>query len=839
MASAPPSSPPVPESIWRAPLVPAALVVTAGIVLDRYASVPLAVSLLVAAVALVAGMVSRAGRWAGLPLVYLALAGAAFGAAYHHYRRDVYPPDDVGNFAPADPHPVQVRGVLDDEPFRLPAPGHDPLRSMDRPATSTTTLSLTAINQRDGWVPATGRVRVTVSGPAEGLHAGDEVEAVGRLSAPRSPSNPGEFDYAGFLHDDGIRGTLDVRKAPDGLVRLRRGWTASLTGWLAVVRGWGQETLGRHLPRETSGLAMALLLGEGAPLTSEDWDKYVRTGIIHVVAISGQHLVILAAAMWVVLRLAGVRQRTGAATVALCLLAYALLSGGRPPAMRSAVAVCAAAGAVLLRRRTLAANTFALAWLVVVLLNPMDLFGAGCLLSFLSVAVLRWGTDWFLAKKDDPLAKVVDAARPAWLRALRWLGRQVVISYAISIVIWLAITPLAAARYNLVSPVGILLGPPLTLLTTVALLAGFLFLPAAVVCPPLAAVLAVPVHWSLAACVAIVDFADQLPGAHFTVGAIPEWWLWVFYTALLAVLTQPPLRRRWRWGLAGGLAWLCIGLVGCNARVPADELCCTFLAVGHGGCTVLETPDGRTLLYDAGALGGPDVTRRQIAPFLWSRGIRRIDEVLLSHADLDHFNGLPQLLDRFTVGQVTWTPTFSDKQAPGVAFVVAELARRGIATRLAKSGDVFNAGPVTLEVLHPPSEGVPGNENARSLVLAVRHAGHTLLLTGDLEGEGLRRVLSQPPVRCQVLMAPHHGSRAADPTALAQWARPKVVVSCQGAPRGAGGTAEAYTSRGAQFLSTWDEGAVTIRSHVSGLVVETFRTGQRIVVRGDRAKGRE
>jgi competence protein ComEC len=192
---------------------------------------------------------------------------------------------------------------------------------------------------------------------------------------------------------------------------------------------------------------------------------------------------------------------------------------------------------------------------------------------------------------------------------------------------------------------------------------------------------------------------------------------------------------------------------------------------------------------------------------------------------------LPQLLDRFAVGQVTRTRTFADKKAPGAEFVVSELDRRGVAVRVATAGDVFTAGPVTLEVLHPPAEGVPGNENARSLVLAVRHAGHTILLTGDLEGEGMRRVLALPPVRCQVLMAPHHGSRAADPAGLARWARPKVVVSCQGPPRTPGGTPDIYTSRGAQFLSTAEQGAVTIRSHVSGLVVETFRTGQRIVVR--------
>src|SRR5205085_11054053 len=107
--------------------------------------------------------------------------------------------------------------------------------------------------------------------------------------------------------------------------------------------------------------------------------------------------------------------------------------------------------------------------------------------------------------------------------------------------------------------------------------------------------------------------------------------------------------------------WICIGLVTAGVVRHPDELRCTFLAVGHGGAIVLETSDGRTLLYDAGAIAGPDVTRRHIAPFLWSRGIRRLDEVFISHADLDHFNGLPDLLDYFTIGQVTCTPTFADR----------------------------------------------------------------------------------------------------------------------------------------------------------------------------------
>jgi competence protein ComEC len=330
--------------------------------------------------------------------------------------------------------------------------------------------------------------------------------------------------------------------------------------------------------------------------------------------------------------------------------------------------------------------------------------------------------------------------------------------------------------------------------------------------------------------------ADRLPGSYWYVADIPTWWIWILYLGLFGVLTLASVRPYRTWTSLAGLGWLCVGLLAGAARLPEDEFRCTFLAVGHGGCTVLEIPDGRILLYDAGALTGPDVTRRQIAPFLWSRGIRRIDEVFLSHADLDHFNGLPALLERFTIGQVTCTPSFAEKLLPGVQLTLATLEKEKIPIRTVRAGDHLSAGPVDLEVRHPPAVGPEGTENARSLVLLVRHAGHSLLLTGDLEGPGLDRLLALPPVAVDVLMAPHHGSRFPNTAALAAWAHPRVVVSCEGPPRGPTRPPEPYTAVGAQFLGTWPHGAITIRSHSSGLLVETFATGQRFVVRRGHAE---
>jgi competence protein ComEC len=822
----------LPKSVWRSPLTAAALALTAGIFLDRRLSPPMTVSLIASAVCLAAWFCARASSHRGLPLLYLALAGAAFGAAYHHYRRDVYAADDIFHFAKDEPIPAQLRGIVDDEPIHRRAPPHDPLSSQVRGGSTVALLRVHEVRRGGNWLPASGRVRAIGVEDWPELHCGDVVEVVGQLARVLPPGNPGEFDFADSLRDRGIRAALTVRKTPQTVTRLERGWPRSIEGWLAVIRGRGQRTLRETLPEHLQGLASALLLGEDASMTPGQWDKYIRTGVIHVLAISGQHLVILAGFLWFALPRLGVRQRHGAWIVAVVVLGYALLTGGRPPALRSAVAVCAVCGGLILRRRVLPANLFALSWIAVALVNPTDLFTAGCLLSFLSVAVLIWGAHPIWQREQDPLVRYINENRPAWQRMLRRLGWMALESYALTAMIWLAIAPLSAWRYQMISPVAIPLGPPLVLLTTIALFAGFLLLIAGVFFMPLAMLFSPIVQHCLAACEFLVNGGDRPNYAYFYIGKIPDWWLWLFYLGLLAVLTQQPLRRRWRWASVAGLGWLCAGLAAGAAHLTRDELRCTFLAVGHGGCIVMETPDGRTLLYDAGSLAGPDVTRRHITPFLWQRGIHRIDEVIFSHADLDHFNGIADLLDRFAVGQVTCTPTFADKPAASVQYALGILHERGIPIRIVKAGDRMQAGEVVLDVLHPPAVGPQGNENARSLVLLIRHAGHNILLTGDLEGAGLQRVVGElPPRSVEVLMAPHHGSHLVNTAALAQWAQPRVVVSCQGRPPLAREVRQRYQQVGAQVLDTYQHGAVTVRSHASGLIVETFRTKERFAVR--------
>jgi competence protein ComEC len=839
-------------SVWQAPLVPVALAFTAGILLDRYAELPFAISLTGAATSLFLWCILRQGRQASLSFLYLGIACAGLGASYHHVRQD-FSTNDIHHFAGAEQRPVQVRGFLDQEPHVVyqsrdrpptrPGESHDswqdpqvrpqsndPLLSMEHEDVTSTVLRATALKQGDSWIPVCGKALVHVTGHADGVHVGDEVEVTGRLIAPRGPANPGEDDHAALLRDRGIGAEIVVRRTAAGVTRLDRSWPRSPTGWLMVIRGWGQDQLRDLLPAEQGTVATALLLGEGSTMTHEDWQRYIRTGVVHALAVSGLHLVILSGFLWRLLRVFGLNRRQAASLVALVILAYAVLTGGRPPAVRAAVMVLAFCGGLLLRRTVLASNSLALAWLVVLLINPAALVEPGCQLSFLSVAVLYWGVGPWLRPDPDPLEQLVEQTRPPWQKLFLVPGRWVLNSYILSFGLWMALLPLISAHYHLVTLAGLVLGPPVLGLTAVALVSGFLMLALAAVWQPLAFPFAALTRACLFLSSRLVYQGDRFPGGHWYVGNIPTWWLWGFYGGLLLVLSSAWLRARWRTAVVTGVLWTALGLAGAFVRLPADELRCTFLAVGHGGCTVFETADGRTLLYDAGAITGPDVTRRQIAPFLWHRGIRRIDEIFLSHADLDHFNGLPALLDRFAVGQVSCTPTFADKATPGVRFTLELLEKQRIPVRVLRAGDRLQAVDVDFEVLHPPSVGPDGNENTRSLVLLVHHAGHSLLLTGDLEGAGLERVLGQSAPKVDVLMAPHHGSRVSNTPRLAAWAHPGAVVSCEGPPRGGLRHSEPYTALGARFLGTWPHGAVTIHSHSTGLVLETYQTGERLVL---------
>lgn len=245
--------------------------------------------------------------------------------------------------------------------------------------------------------------------------------------------------------------------------------------------------------------------------------------------------------------------------------------------------VCVVCGGIILRRPVIPANAFAFAWLIVLGVNPTDPFTAGCQLSFLSVFVLIWGCSrWLVPRELTPVEQLIDETRGVQEKMLRAALRALWQAFAISTILTVVNVPLVLAWQNVASPIAIILGPPLILLTSIALVAGFLVL----IVSPLGTVVAWPfarvTEWSLAACEWLVHLGDRVPGGHLYSPAPPVWWLVGFYLLVAGVVL---FDGKWaKRCLAAIGVWVLFGLVvGLQPRT-SDEARVTFLAVGHGGC---------------------------------------------------------------------------------------------------------------------------------------------------------------------------------------------------------------------------------------------------------------
>jgi competence protein ComEC len=835
MISEPRQADPLPSHAPRyQPLVLMLAAAAGGVVADRCLPVPAtgwwltAVALTFVWLAMVLRRCEHAASW------LLLAAFAASGGAWHHHHWRLYGAAEIGRAFSEHAQPLCLEGIAQSSPRWIPAPPQTALRAIPKGESSELVLRVTAARDGHSWRAASGLAQLDVEGRLLGVNAGDRVRVMALANRPSPPLNPGEFDFASFERSRRVLCRLRGQ-FPRSVTVVERGSRWTLRRWLSDVRQSGSILLWRRITPQRATLASAILLGAREQLDPERNEGYLVTGTIHVLSISGLHVGILAAGFLALLRTGLLPRRLTLIAAMLLAGVYALLTDAQPPVVRAAILIGAACTAQLWGRRTSGYNALAAAGLVVLVHNPLSLFLAGTQLSFLAVAtmILAWPI-LSPAPITDPLDRLIAATRPWPEQVARGVGRWLWRAWLTGALIWLTSMPLVWLHYGLISPSALILNLVISIPIMLALYLGFGVLLLGWLVPPLAALCGWGCDLSLALIESSIEVAAAMPGSYFWLAPPPGYWVVMFYVGLATVAIVPRIRRSLVWPTAGLVMWV---LVAAPLAVPPrplmatahqQPLVCTFVAVGHGTAALLELPDGRTMLYDCGRLGSPTFTSRQIASVLWSRGITHLDAVVVSHADSDHFNALPGLLERFSVGVIYVSPVMFDEGQPAVIELRRAIDESGVPLRELRASQPLDAGSeVQIEVLHPPGEGVLGSDNANSLVLLIEHAGRRLLLPGDLESPGLEDLLAEEPIDCDVIMAPHHGSPRSDPTGFALWSRPEFVVVSGGHEAESRSPAEvvkeSYRARGATVLHTAETGAVRVELSAEGVRVRTHR----------------
>nr|WP_180189064.1 DNA internalization-related competence protein ComEC/Rec2 [Achromobacter insuavis] len=676
------------------------------------------------------------------------------------------------------------------------------------------------------------------------------------LRRPHAPLNPDAPDGEARLFARGLRATGTVRGQP----RLLEDQPWASAG-VAIeraryrVRAGMRRALGAH---RYAPVLIALAIGDQAGVARDDWRLFNRSGITHLVSISGMHVTSIAglagwllAAAWRRARWrgGGLAERVpariaGGAAAMVVGLAYCLLAGWGVPSRRTffmLLVVLAAGGS---RLRISAGRVLAFAAAAVVMLDPWAPMAAGFWLSFGAVAIL-------LRVAQAP--RDADAGwRQRWRATLSQAAR-------LQLTVTLGLTPLLAFLVHQVS-----LGSPLA--NAVAIPAvTFLVTPLALLCamfsaaPATAGVAAVAGQagaWVFDLAMTVVAWVGNADWASFTVAAAPwPWLLWALAGMVWALQAQGwPARR---------LGWLCMLPLLCwrPARPEPGDWRMSAMDIGQGSAILVETAS-QALLFDAGPrhFGGGDAGERVIAPQLQARGIGQLDVLVLSHADLDHVGGTRSVLAAVPVARsyasfdvAAWlrrdarlwpephagTATGAGRPASGVADVPADRPPDVVAyvppARMLRCerGDSWRVDGVSFTFLHPApgAEVRGGDRNANSCVLRIEGRAHSLLLTGDIGVAQERELaaLGLPPT--DIVLAPHHGSAWSSGRELVAASHAGHAIAQCGYLNRFGHPAPAVERRwlraGAVFWRSDRDGAVLAESRAGGLSVWAQRARQR------------
>lgn len=750
----------------RSPAAPVVGAAVAGILADRSLDLPVPFWWALLGFAIVGGLGAlRSPTLSGL--VVLAGWSGLFGLWHHAWWADP-PQGDVFHVATDAGVPVILQGRTEQPSW---------LHTMnDGEPETLAVLRCQSLQRGEQTEPLSGAVRLQILRTNRPLPAGAVVRVVGRLQRPPTAANPDGFDYRDWLRMRGVTALLRADSAEAvTVVEQRPSWWNRLQNSRHELRESAVAALQKSRRPDTAAIGEALLLGSRGRLPEELREAFAESGVLHVLAISGVNVAVIWLGLIRACRGLGMTLSSSSWAVIGGLIGYAWLTDANPPIVRAATFAIVIQAGELSGRQVGLLQGLSLAALAVLALNPTDLFNAGAQLSFLSVAVLsvvnRYCEYWWLTEDE-----AADLRSPLFL-AVRRLWTMFLQANLATGAVWLTTAPLVAWRFHLVSLVGlglnVILGPWVLLL----LWTGYLWLVMFLVYPAAAGWLLVVFEVLLQGLMAVAKLAADWSLGHCYLPGPPVWWVIGFYGLLAAALL---LSQRWsRIRQAEALlAWINVGLAWGLWPAGPQPLTCEVIAVGHGLAVVLHCPNGQTLGYDVGCLAGGEFAAAAVCDSVWRTGSRRMDALIVSHADSDHCNGVASLTERLTVGTLCVHPTILNGEPPVVMNSLDAWANANGQIRLVSAGDTIRLDPeVTVAVWQPARNERFPRDNANSLIVQVEYAGRKILLTGDLERDGLAALLQRPRSPVDVLIAPHHGAKLANPPALAAWTNPSVAIA--------------------------------------------------------------
>lgn len=636
------------------------------------------------------------------------------------------------------------------------------------------------------------KIRLNWYFPSVSVKAGQQWILFVKLKRPHGSFNPGGFDYEQWLLAEGIGATGYVRLTPAPLLTGTSSMGLSLARWRQAVAGHLERLAGRY---ENIGIISALTLGDKQHLTRRHWDIFRNTGTVHLMAISGLHIGLVAGLIyWWVLKFWGWTgilqfspQKIAAVFSLLAALFYSAMAGFSVPTQRALVMVGVAMVALLLQRNTRPLHALALALWAVLLLDPLAILSPGFWLSFLAVGFMFY----VLSGRLNP-------------------GRVWLVSLKIQWVLAIALAPALLfffQQFSLVAPIANAFAVPIVSLLVVPL--SLLSVVFEFSVPQLAEPVFFLINFILRGLMFGLDYLSALSWSVFKTFQ-PSMWSLLFagLGVLLALAPRGVPGKRLGWVMFLPLFF------GQQERLQPGEFSMTLLDVGQGLSAVIHTAS-HTLVFDTGAQfdTGNDMGSMVVLPYLRHRGVEKLDALVISHGDNDHIGGADSLFKEATVNAV-----FSSVPA----LIHSNLARQCTA------GQTWRWDQVSFKMLGPSAHGFM-SENDNSCVLKIVSRHGSVLLTGDIEQKAEKWLIERyhQQLKSTVLVVPHHGSQTSSSLDFLRQIQPEIALIPAGYKNRFGFPHQKVMTRlnqqSRRVMNVAQEGAILIDLKAKGVYAHSYR----------------
>ena len=515
---------------------------------------------------------------------------------------------------------------------------------------------------------------------------------------------------------------------------------------------------------------------------------------------------------------------------------YACLIGFRPSVFRASLMALLFLFATLIDRDADLFNLLGFAALVLLLLNPLQIWDVGFQLSFVAVTSIVY----FVPKMEKPLRRLWESTEDSVLTKLRNTAiKWVVLSYLVTFAAQIGTGPLIAYYFCRSYPLGIIVGPFAVGLVSLIVAVGMVSISVGFIWLPFAKLLGVLNHAMISIFLTLIGVFGQIWGVVKLTP--PTLGLFVVYiAACLGIAHWRVVYRQWRVASLIGLSVVTIWVWDTAFHENGRLLEVTTLDVGQGDAAIVRFPDNQTMLIDGGIQRSYydkqkrkwveyDVGERIIEPYLDFHGIRELDIVVLTHPDLDHGGGLGYVLQNFKVGRmlgISDMPLDSETHQRLHTIVKA----RNIPYAFPYAGEMEFTSTTTLNLLHPINASstnlLDTDKNDDSLVMKITYGEVDILFTGDIGKKAESRLIaSGQDLRSEILKVPHHGSRTSSSAPFLDAVQPRYAIFSLGQgnryqfPHA--DVVHRYQERGCPMLRTDESGAITLRTDGKRCWIET------------------